>query len=317
MSVLNRSKLSDLACKYLEYLTHQKTCSVHTSKSYANDLGQFLAPLGLQKILPPSPTLGPSFQCTWKECQGASYSSPADLIMLIRSAQGLWAPLSAASKNRKTAAIRGFLHWLFTQEEVPDDLSLRLVGCKVAPKLPHFISVDEALSLIRGLKPGVERTLILLLYGGGLRISEACQLRRSDLLPESQSLRVRGKGGRTRIVALPELAWNGLRDVPNLGDFVLSGASAFSSRKAYEMVRSSGIQVGLMLPLHPHALRHSYATHLLTSGADLRILQELLGHRSLAATQKYTHLSLDHLARAMEKHHPLSASKLKKPEDLD
>jgi site-specific recombinase XerD len=316
LSALDRSKLAGLACKYLKYLTLQKTCSEHTSKSYANDLGQFLNPLGIRKILLPSPTLGASFQIEWKESQCVE----CDIRALIRQAQELWGPLAPASRNRKTAAVRGFLKWLYAEKWLADDFSLRLTSCKVPQKLPHFISVDEALSLLRSLKPGRDKTLILLLYGGGLRVSEACGLKWKDLVEDSRSMRIVGKGGHMRLVALPLLAWNAVVATAADGPFVIGGsggASPLSTRQAYEIVRQSGRGAGLLRPLHPHALRHSYATHLLTSGADLRILQELLGHRSLAATQKYTHLSLDHLARSLEKHHPLSASKLKKSEKLE
>jgi site-specific recombinase XerD len=290
----------------LKYLTHQKTSSGHTSKSYANDLGQFLAPFGVQKILPTPETSGSSFQVVWKESPGPMPKSDDPILSLIRAAQENWGTLSPASRNRKASTVRGFLKWLFAERYLSEDSSLRLVSCKVPRKLPHFISVDEALSLIQSMPPGVERSLVLLLYGGGLRISEACGLRWKDLVRESHSLRVHGKGDRMRIVALPELAWKALEGLPNLGAYVFhDGDGPISTRKAYEIVRQGGRKAGLLRPLHPHALRHSYATHLLTSGADLRILQELLGHRSLAATQKYTHLSLDHLARSMEKHHPL------------
>ena len=115
---------------------------------------------------------------------------------------------------------------------------------------------------------------------------------------------------------IAEAGWFALEALPRTGEYVFGGDTAWSPRKAFERVREAGARAGLLKPLHPHALRHSFATHLLTSGADLRVLQELLGHRSLAATQKYTHLSLDHLARALEKHHPLSASKLGNDEDL-
>jgi site-specific recombinase XerD len=117
-------------------------------------------------------------------------------------------------------------------------------------------------------------------------------------------------------VVFPQIVWDQLREVPARGPFVVGGDHAMDSRKGYEIVRRAGQRAGLLKPLHPHALRHSFATHLLTSGTDLRILQELLGHKSLAATQKYTHLSIDHVARSLEKHHPLSASKIKKDEDL-
>lgn len=317
MSASDRPKLADLACKYLKYLTLQKTASNHTSKSYANDLGQFLGPIGVQKILYTSSTLGPSFQIQWKKTQALSEASPEEILRLIKLAQELWAPLSAASRNRKVAVLRSFLRWLFENQHISEDLALRLVAPKVPQKLPHFLSVDEALALIKTAKEPPVRALILLLYGGGLRVSEACGLRWSDLVEDSKSLRVRGKGDKTRIVALPALSWASLKDLPRAGEYVLGGDQPLSSRKAYEWVRSAGARSGLLKPVHPHALRHSYATHLLTSGADLRVLQELLGHASLAATQKYTHLSLDHLARSLEKHHPLSASKVKKDRAVD
>ncbi len=312
MSPKNRLSLADLACKYLKYLSLQKTASPHTSKSYANDLGQFLRPLGLQKIIYSSSTLGPSFQTEWKEKQANSSTSPEEILSLIKRSQIAWGKLEASSRSRKVACVRGFLKWLFAEGALEDDLSLRMIAPKVPQRLPHFISVDEALDVIRKLPHGPHRALVLLLYGGGLRISEACNLKWRDLINESRSMRVEGKGKRVRVVALPELAWREIQELARNPPYVFGGVSALSTRQAYEWVRQAGKDAGLLKPLHPHALRHSYATHLLTSGADLRVLQELLGHRSLAATQKYTHMSLDHLARTMENHHPLSASKLKK-----
>lgn len=322
MPLTDSRELAQLACKYLKYLSLQRTASIHTCVSYANDLGQFLGPLGVRKILYSSSTRGDSFQLDWKDSPVES-SHPVEMVQLIRDAQTNWGELAPASRNRKSAAVRGFMKWLLDQQHVDEDFSLRLMSAKVGQRLPHFISVDEALALLRGLeapKFQVEQVLVLLLYGGGLRVSEACNLKWADLVPASQSMRVSGKGGKTRMVALPDLAWWKVQKLARRGPYILcEGECALSSRKAYEMVRQAGIHAELLLPLHPHALRHSYATHLLTSGADLRVLQELLGHSSLAATQKYTHLSTDHLARSLEKHHPLSgpASKLKKPQNFE
>jgi integrase/recombinase XerC/integrase/recombinase XerD len=183
----------------------------------------------------------------------------------------------------------------------------------------NFLSVDEALSLLKVLHDPMTRALVLLLYGAGLRVSEACLLKRKNLVESGRALRILGKGGHERLVALPESAWRALMALPSQGEYVLSGDKPLHPRAAYELVRQAGLEAGLLRPLHPHALRHSFATHMLSSGADLRVLQELLGHRSLAATQKYTHLSIDQLARTLEKHHPLSgsgASKLKKRVDV-
>lgn len=323
MPLTDSRELAQLVCKYLKYLSLQRTASIHTCASYANDIGQFLHPLGVRKILYSSSTQGDSFQINWKEAPVPSRDSSVNLVELIRSAQVSWAGLAPASRNRKSAAIRGFLKWLLDKGHITEDLSLRLTGAKVPQRLPHFISVDEALALLRSLEKQefqLDQVLVLLLYGGGLRVSEACGLKWASLVKASRSLRIQGKGGKTRLVALPKMAWEKLEKLPRRGAFVLSeNGQALSTRKAYEMVRQAGRRAELLLPLHPHALRHSYATHLLTSGADLRVLQELLGHSSLAATQKYTHLSLDHLARSLEKHHPLSgsASKLKKGSNLE
>lgn len=312
MSPKNQLSLADFACKYLKYLSLQKTTSEHTSKSYANDLGQFLGPLGVRKIIYSPATLGPSFQTEWKERRDHNSTRPEQILSLIKNSQTLWAKLESSSKQRKVACVRGFLKWLFSEGVLNEDLSMRMIAPKVRQKLPHFISVDEALCVIQNIPSGPVRALLLLLYGGGLRVSEACGLRWKDLISSSKSIRVEGKGGRERIIALPDLAWAELEKLPKVNTYILGGDRPLSTRQAYQMVRDAGQTAGLLKPLHPHALRHSYATHLLTSGADLRVIQELLGHRSLAATQKYTHMSLDHLARAMENHHPLSASKLKK-----
>jgi len=316
LSPQERQNVATLACKYLKYLSLQKTASDHTSKSYANDLSQFLRPFGVQKILYGPSTLGGSFQIQWEDSARQGLDLINDCEFLMRSCQNLWAPLTASSRNRKLSCVRGFLTWLFDQRYLEKDLSVRLIAPKVQQRLPHFLSVDEALALVKApLSPSV-KALVLLLYGGGLRVSEACNLKWNQLRSEAQTLCVLGKGGRERIVALPRVCWMALANLPQAGEFVF-GAGALNPRTAYEWVRRAGETAGLLKPLHPHALRHSYATHLLSSGADLRVLQELLGHQSLAATQRYTHLSLDHLARAMEKHHPLSASKLKIEPDVE
>jgi integrase/recombinase XerC/integrase/recombinase XerD len=310
LSPQDRRFLIDLAAKYLKYLSLQKTASDQTIKSYATDLSQFLCISTEEKIL-----LTHSMQVSNSSMD--SDNLHAELEPLVKHAQKLWGPLSASSRNRKTACVRGFLRWLFEQKRIADDLSSRIRSPKVPQKLPHFISVDEAMSLIRAIREPQVKAFVLLLYGGGLRVSEACELRWRDLIADSRSVRVKGKGGKERLVSLPDLVWRGIAALPRASAYVFGGDFPLSSRLAYDWVREAGREAGLFKPLHPHALRHSYATHLLTSGADLRVLQELLGHTSLAATQKYTHLSLDNLARSLENHHPLSASKLKKPKDVD
>ena len=174
--------------------------------------------------------------------------------------------------------------------------------------------MDECLALIKYLQLQAEQSkslaqeklvLCLLLYGGGLRVSEACNIRWQDLKPNEGTVLVKGKGNKERWIALPKLALNHIQKLPKTESYIF-GDNPLSTRKAYDWIRNSGLQANILRPISPHSLRHSFATHILTSGADLRIIQELLGHESLNATQKYTHLSLDQLANKLEAHHPLN-----------
>lgn len=280
--------------KYLKYMTFVKSASPLTIKHYTLDLQQAFE---LDKN-------SQSAQNSWSE---------AELMAAVRAAFNRWAGLSLASRNRKAATLKSFFSWAFTEENLLErDLSLQVICPKVPKKLPHFLSVDEVLSVLKTFDdknevPLKEKVLFLLLYGGGLRISEACNLRWSSVHLEQKILRVMGKGNKERVVALPDLTMQNLRrwkKESSFDDYVF-GEKPLVQRTAYEMVRQSGLRAGLLKPLHPHALRHSFATHLLSSGANLRTLQELLGHESLQATEKYTHLGIDQLARTMESLHPL------------
>lgn len=236
----------------------------------------------------------------------------AELLSSVRQAFNRWARLSLASRNRKAATLKSFFSWAFDEELTLRDLSMQVTCPKVPKKIPHFLSVDEALAVLKTFDaknktPLREKVLFLLLYGGGLRVSEACNLKWSDLHVAQKVLRVLGKGSKERVIALPALTLTVLQKWKKESGFdqFVFGEAPLNQRTAYEMVRQSGIRAGLLKPLHPHALRHSFATHLLSSGANLRTLQELLGHESLQATEKYTHLGIDQLARTMERLHPL------------
>ena len=230
-----------------------------------------------------------------------------------------WGRLALASQNRKLACVKSFLRWLFEEGMIDRDLHSNIRLPSVPQKLPHYLSVDEALCLVQTLQKAVvqkptlgnkkDLLLILLLYGVGLRVSEACQLRWDQV--EGTVLRIDGKGGRERLSVMPEMVLKSLKayksdlDMGSQGKFVL----AMPVRRAFNRVRYWGMRAGLNKPISPHILRHSFATHLLGSGSDLRSLQELLGHRSLVATQKYTHLNISHLAKTLEDRHPLHKHK--------
>lgn len=289
-------KLTENIDKYLKYMAFIKSASPLTLKHYKIDLTQAY---DLEN--------SSASRKTWSE---------ADLLATARAAFNQWASLSLASRNRKAATLKSFFSWAFDEGLTERDLSLQITAPKVPKKLPHFLSVDEALAVLKSFDtdkdiPLREKVLFLLLYGGGLRVSEACNLKWSEVQLTQKTLRVKGKGSKERVVVLPSMTAEILqrwKKESGFNDHVF-GEKALNTRTAYEMVRQSGIRAGLLKPLHPHALRHSFATHLLSSGANLRTLQEMLGHESLQATEKYTHLGIDQLARTMEKMHPLGNGK--------
>lgn len=284
--------------KYLKFMTFIKSASPLTIKHYTLDLQQAFE---LDKN-------SHSTKRAWTE---------ADLMGSVRQAFNRWAGLSLASRNRKAATLKSFFSWAFDEGLLEKDLSIQVICPRVPKKLPHFLSVDEIIAVLKSFDdetkkiPLREKVLFLLLYGGGLRISEACNLKWSDVQRSQKTLRVLGKGSKERVIALPSMTMTVLHRWQKESGFneYVFGEEPLNQRTAYEMVRQSGIRAGLLKPLHPHALRHSFATHLLSSGANLRTLQELLGHESLQATEKYTHLGIDQLARTMEKLHPLGKGK--------
>lgn len=298
--------------KYLKFMSFIKSSSPLTLRAYWVDLRQaFDLP---QEVLKPGKgpvgtrqfnIEGPLFRSAGPEW------TERKLLDQARKALSSWGGLSAASRNRKAATLKSFFGWCYQESLTESDLSSRIHCPKVPRKVPHFLSVDEIVSIIKSFDETEgeestegERLLFFLLYGGGLRVSEACSLRWTNF--SGRQLRVLGKGSKERLVPLPDAVVRLLnrRKKNAVGPF-LFGVEPLDTRKAFDWIRRRGVKARLMKPLHPHALRHSYATHLLSGGANLRTLQELLGHDSLQATEKYTHLGVDQLARAMEKGHPL------------
>ncbi len=293
--------LGEIIGNYLKYQENVKNASIHTLIHYGRDLRQI-----------------------FKEGQNPIKFSIAQnhLVSWVREAQSQWAHLSLATRQRKASVAKSFLHWLFLENLTKQDLSHQIVAPKVPTKIPHFISVDEALLCMKTIfdpsnnsphGTSAQHLLFLLLYGGGIRISEACHLQKYDFEPSQSRIKVLGKGGKQRWVHLPQITSQYLQQwTQNQPQTTwIWGDSPLNPRTGYQWIRDLGVRAGLQQRLHPHALRHSYATHLLTSGADLRALQELLGHSSLTATQRYTHLSMDQLAQTMQNHHPMAKRPLK------
>jgi len=306
LSPQDRRILSGLAHKYLKYLEQTKTASINTIKSYATDLEQALE-LSLTPVIKEGgKSLDSLLQGDLKKVQKWAQ-------LRLPEMHKKWSLLAPSSRQRKLSVLRSFFSWCFEEDLFSKDLSLKIVAPKVPQKLPHFLSLDEIMAVGRTAKEDKDHPkaflLFLVLYGLGLRISEACHLKWPDVNLEERMVRVVGKGSKERLIALPRFVASLLEKQPK-DTLYLFGDEPLSERKGYSWIRALGAKAGLTRPLHPHALRHSYATHLLNSGTDLRVIQMLLGHESLAATQKYTHVSLENLSRAIEKSHPLSASSM-------
>jgi integrase/recombinase XerC/integrase/recombinase XerD len=306
--------ITSYVLKYLNFITNVEKVSPHTLRSYLSDLSQALGYNFKNDVYINENKLSETGS---HKLQRLSVDSERQILMSFKESSMRWSNLAPASQNRKVATLKSFLRWMSTNGYLETDLTVHLHLRKVPNKIPNFLSVDECLSIIKELKKRTasakteieslvarrDLTLFILLYGGGLRVSEACQARKNRYLKSQNCIVVMGKGAKERLVPMPFQFLSLLdSDEPSGSELVFP---RLTERQAYDRVRLWGVWTGLNRPIHPHALRHSYATHLLNSGADLRSIQELLGHQSIVATQKYTHLSIDDLSRIMDKHHPL------------
>lgn len=305
MKIPSLPQPAELAKQYLKFMAQVQSASSHTLRAYSLDLSQSfqLGPINKTALKDLAEGLDPAARLLFPQApERASFQYPSS-------------QLSAASRNRKIATAKSFFNWCYQSKKISEDVSHHLHCPKVPRKIPHFISVDEILSVLGSFEEDKQlesQVLFLLLYGCGLRVSEACQLKWQDIQTSSRRLLIKGKGNKERLAAAPAITIQYLEKLKaeqkknSLQEcaFVF-GEKALDTRTAYAWIKSQGQKAGLLNPLHPHALRHSFATHILSSGANLRTLQELLGHESLAATEKYTHLSIDQLARTMDQKHPL------------
>lgn len=286
--------LKDSIKQFLDYKQYQEACASQTLRAYKSDLEQVLQHFKYLKL---DPNVG---QSDWQKF----------LFKLPKS----WLCLSPASKNRKLSCLKAFFYFLFKQKISKTNWGNLISLPKVPKKQAQHLSLDEALHLIKTLKAKNQKAknknqdsytslcLILLLYGSGLRVSEACGLKWSDVNFDDKHIVFAGKGGKQRLVNLLPICIYYLTKLKVLSkvDSILN----IHTRTAYNLVNQAGKLAGLDKKLSPHVLRHSFATHLLISGASLRHLQTLLGHSHLSTTQKYTHLNVDDLARSLTKHHP-------------
>ncbi|MEQ9316034.1 MAG: tyrosine recombinase [Henriciella sp.] len=240
--------------------------------------------------------------------------------------------LAPRSQARKLSSLRRFFRFLFEEGDRKDDPTSKLEGPKAGRDIPDVLSREELSSLIDACGKDIRlRCLVELLYGAGLRVSELVSLKLGNLPRrkgnrwETTDIIVRGKGGKDRLCPLGKpaldaiLAWLEVREdsLPK-GTLKRGGAAAYlfpsrgaemnlTRRRLGQMLKDLALEAGLdPARVHPHALRHAYATHLLQGGADLRSVQTLLGHADISTTEIYTHVLQDELAELLETAHPLA-----------
>lgn len=281
---------------------HNKNFSAHTLQSYEQDLQQFTDFLAARKL------------------HQVSDFSLANVRSFLASLSN-----NKYARNttlRKIAALRSFANFLVEKEQLPSNPFKLLPAPKRERLLPKFLTQDETNRLIEtaagsGPYGARNRALMELLYSCGLRRSELTGLKIADVDFFNGVVKVLGKGNKERFIPITQTALQALRDYlatrqnPRAGDALFlnkNGTPLTGDGLAY-LVKNWSIRSNIARKVSPHSLRHSFATHLLNNGCDLRSLQEMLGHKSLLATQVYTHVSLDKLKSVYEHAHPKNQEK--------
>ncbi|MGD9666860.1 MAG: tyrosine recombinase XerC [Synergistaceae bacterium] len=224
--------------------------------------------------------------------------------------------IAKTSAARKLSAVRGFIRWLSSREILEYGVAAGLKGPKLPSSLPRALSYEETEKLlVEGPENGKhyqrDRLILELLYGSGLRVSELIDLNWENIETDQRMIRVLGKGSKERLVpfglSVKELLedWSLLSKEGTKGPLFVSekGAERLTVRTVHRLVQRAALRVGIY-GVSPHTLRHCFATHLLERGAPLRVVQELLGHESIAATQRYLSITAEQMKRSYMEHHP-------------
>ena len=228
--------------------------------------------------------------------------------------------LSKRSQARLLSSLKAFFDWCIVEGERKDNPCDSIDNPKIGRRLPEVLSVEEVEAIIasvhtdswQGLR---DRAILELLYGCGLRVSEACTLKISQVYVKEQFVRVIGKGDKERLVPLGRMAAEAVEeylavrpqsDGPQWDDTLLLNRNgrALSRISVFKMVRQQALAAGVTKEISPHSFRHSFATHLIANGADLRVVQEMLGHESILTTELYTHIDAGTWQKSILEHHP-------------
>jgi integrase/recombinase XerC len=305
---IGNSLVEQLVQQYADHLRGERNFSPHTLRNYLSDLAQFHEFLKERGL-----------------CLGADERVEAgkiDVHVMRSYLAALAKDRKKSSMARKLAALKKFFRYLVAARKIDKDPLLLIHSPKQEKPLPGFLSVDDVFQLLGAvkIKNGLDvrdRAVLEAFYSTGIRVSELVGLNWADIDFQLEIIRVVGKGSKERIVPIGEIALQALRDYGReqrkrwrlackgeTAVFLNNRGERITVRSAARIVEKHLRLAGIAVRMGPHGLRHSFATHLLNSGADLRVIQELLGHASLSTTQKYTHLNLDALTAVYDKAHP-------------
>ena len=286
-------KISTSVDLFLDHLRFEKDASPHTVTNYGVDLAQFAEFLEASEVTDPAEVDSSLIRSWIREMTGFGYAK--------------------TSAVRKLSSVRSWFAFLLERGLVPKDPAAGIKGPRLPSKLPRALSEEDASRLVeagtQGTDPARDRAVLELLYGCGLRIAELAALRREDVDLDERMIRVMGKGSKERIVPFGGKARDALIawfNSEQAGEgYVFPGQieGAITVRTINRIVRRAALAAGVA-GVTPHALRHSFATHLLDRGAQLKVVQELLGHESLVTTQRYLAVSAERLRKSYEKAHP-------------
>ncbi|MBL8608249.1 MAG: tyrosine recombinase XerC [Myxococcales bacterium] len=304
---------------FLEHLRVEKRASVHTVAAYSRDLE--------------------GLACFLDERGEGAGSARRDVrridVYALRGWLGSLRGAQASTVARKISAIRAWMRWLRRRGVLERSVADELASPRVRRPLPTLVSAAAAAEVVEvpgedvasGLR---DRAILELLYGAGLRVSELVGLDLGAVDLGGRTVRVLGKGKKERVVPFGRACAEAIEAyLARRGELFPRRASAAARAERALLLSRRGRRIGVRAvqslvhkygalgagraDLHPHALRHAFATHLLDGGADLRAIQEMLGHASLSTTQRYTHVSVDHLVRAYDRAHPLATGRRRAP----
>lgn len=299
------SRLSRAGRQFIDHLTVERSLSVNTLAAYSRDLGKYFDHLAARNITDPA------------DVAREDVASFADYL----------GDMAKSSVARSLISVRAFHRFLFEEGTTPTDPAADVQPPKIPDRLPHTLTVGEVTALIdaSGLGDGPvplrDHALLEVLYGTGARISEAVGLTMDDVDLRSRTIRLFGKGRKERILPLGNYAAEAIsaytvRARPELARkstgykelFLNLRGRPLSRQSAWTIIQNAAAAAHLTTHVSPHSLRHSFATHLLEGGADIRVVQEMLGHSSVTTTQIYTHVSRDTVREVYASAHPRARS---------